>query len=215
MTPSLFALMGTLVSAGGGFVPKKNLRRYIIFGGVVISAIAVYWDSQVQLHFEQELRAELTGGDSFGYVNTMTASGGDQDLQMLFIHNQGNFPLYDVSLDIFDKDEFERLTKEDKALSSVEARFRASAQKTIGTIPKGLMVYIGNLPIPQNKDKKSFVIYISARNGYFTEEFTLQRVQGKWLQAIRVTQERVGKTMILHEYKDTGFPVDQLGNPSW
>lgn len=214
INPFLVAFAGTLLAAGGVFIPKRRLKRYIVFIGVVVSAIATLLGSEKRADFERELRALMTGGDSFCYVETMPDSDGSPDQLRLFAQHQGKYPLYDVSLDIFDKDEFQRLTKE-KNVVSMEARFLASKQKDIGTISPKMMVYVGKLQMPPQLDRKAFIVNINARNGYFTQKHTLARVHERWLEAIRVTQEQHGKTSVLYEHTDDGFPVDQLGKPIW
>jgi hypothetical protein len=165
----------------------------------------------------------VTGGDSFLYL-TFTTQPNSNDA-MLFLSHQGKYPVYDVSIQMSDQDEFDQrlqalglkdntgsITRDQMIeLSKSKATFNYAAVR-----PNTGLIVIETWQLPSDKDLVRYRFAIFTRNGIFSESLNLQRVNGSWVQALRVLRSMgSGKAGVLvYERVDPEFPRDR-GKIQW
>ena len=208
--PMLLILLGTILSATGAFLAtyKQNQEKA---------------QSAVQrAQFESELRgksdeiAELnrqisqsvTGGNSFCYVRL---SLGPTSSPIVTVIHQGEFPLYDVSIRMWDPND----SQECSCDVSLEEFTKKDLNFNLGNLSPNQVRILGRVTLPE-ADEKEFALSIGARNGFVLELIKLRRIEGQWKAAYRVTKnEGEGETKILYEQAETGFPLDEQGKVQW
>jgi hypothetical protein len=139
-----------------------------------------------------------TGGDSFCYM----AFNGDSDVPV-FVH-QGKYPLYGVVARIVDPNDPQQVVN-------------PLLQIIIGPqdISAGLAWIDWQQHIPfRNQSKQDFNVFFSAKNGVWTEQFRLRRINGKSERAILV-EGRPGMNIPFARHKlfeqiSPGFPQSEL-----
>lgn len=198
----------------------------IVFIGALLVAIGTLLGFYQQNQFEHVLRVKseelaeaynkiipsITGGDGFCYVRAFKIEGRPAEKRWVVVTNPGNYPLYDVHLDILPLKKYQELKK---ALPGVDARIQAALQVDVGNLPAQTSKSLGDLQLPLEGDGGQIIINITARNGLVTEEWGMRHIGGKWVQAIRVTRKEADSKKMLYEDIPEQFPRDQVGNPQW
>ena len=156
---------------------------------------------------------EITGGDSFCYVEVRYVGG---DLLQAFLLGKGRNPVSGISIRISDLDIAEEAFK----LAQPEALRKAdrSFSFPLPTRCTGLIPLNYRIKITADMIYKRFNIFIFARNGAFDGLFRLRRGDdGGWRAANRVLGSFYDKRSgIVLEEIDRGFPVDVLrSDPDW
>lgn len=111
----------------------------------------------------------ITGGDSFPYLNIV---GG----RMLLI-NEGNDPLYDVSIRLWSPTDF-RGVKTTIEFAAIERR--RSRHFLVASHPPHSMRDLGAIRLPRKASEKPFAVTLIARNGSFSEQLKMHRVENRW-----------------------------------
>ncbi len=200
-----------------GFI---NAPAALIFIGVIISAIGALWASSEQTKSERELRrkseeiaklnreivASVTGGDSFCYLIELL---GDPNRPFRCVNHQGQYPLYDVTIRISDLDKLEAL-KGDLTLEKIA---QTETYLKVGNLGPGQGRFMGMWELADT-DQKRYNIFISARNGFFTQLLRFRRVKGRWVRATKVYRESEEEKVLLEKIQPE-FPRDESGQVQW
>lgn len=164
----------------------------------------------------RSIAASITGGDSYCYM--LFTIVGPNSAQLAVIH-QGNYPLYDVSFRIVDLDIFERVLKANPVLT-FDSTKSAEVVVPIGNLSPGQARALPHV-ISFDTDKPRYNIFISARNGMFTQLLRLRKVSGQWRFALQVTKSNYSEKSpnalpsIIKEQIQEGFPRMQNGQVDW
>lgn len=185
-----------------------------------------------RVKFEQELRskteeiselnktiaATVTGGDSYCYFspNRPNPKTNIVDLQLL---NEGKYPLYDVQAKINDLEKSDAILKEGIEKnelplgSETERNAKFSPATTViqvGNITPSTQLSYGGLVLPAT-GKQSYIINITARNGYIVQRLSYRQVNGIWKIASQVSF----KGNIVKEQIEADYPRDSEGKVIW
>src|SRR5712692_412030 len=114
----------------------------------------------------------VTGGESFPYVNIVFG-------RVLLI-NEGRDPLYDVSLRMWDPNDYKNVTTSAK----FEALEPHALHFTVASMPPNSAMEVARIQLPMAPTKK-FAATIIARNGSFKEQLVMRQVGGAWRTAYR------------------------------
>lgn len=169
----------------------------------------------------RSIAASVIGGDSFCYATLIMSENGGR---WIVVH-QGKYPLYEVQLRIVDldkADEIEEQSKREGVPITFEMLKLSDTVLTLGNMSPQLSQIPGLfLRFPPNKQRLRFNIFITARNGRFTELLRLRNVNGKWTEAMRVMKENHSDATpnasptVLLEKIDPDFPRSQDGQVDW
>jgi hypothetical protein len=175
-----------------------------------------------QLEFAEEMRkkneeiadlnrrtaATMTGGDSFCYLSLLGQKPGQPFL--LLFSQQGEYPLYDVSVRVTNLEELEA-----KGLDYFTPENLAKDTMDIGSLAVGSAKQFGTMPMPAG-DSIRLNIFFAARNGFFNQLLRAKKVGNEWIHATRVERnDEKGKTHILLERVPANFPRENDGSIKW
>jgi hypothetical protein len=230
--------LGAAVSAYGAVWVFLEENQYVggaavvILVGALISAGGALWSYGEwsygeRTKFEHELReksneiAELnrriassvTGGDSFCYLSI--GSINDQtNVSMLTVVHQGEYPLYDVSLDITDLQKFRQVTATGPLTFDQMSSYRTTLQ--VGNVipNSGMTLRPWQLP---NSDEQDYNVRIWARNGVASQKIRLRRINGGWKSATQVRKLSADQTdsQLVREQVGPDFPLNDRGEVEW
>lgn len=156
--------------------------------------------------------AHVTGGDSFAYFSIGSVNPQNCEGMLTAVH-MGEHPIYDVNARIVDLNKFEE----------VKANFSLASMQYTDTV-----VSVGNM-IPSHAqmvsrwklhgtDAQSYNVFITARNGGFTQLLRLKKVGGEWLTATKVVDSRdmqASAERVLFEQIHDSFPRNEEGLVEW
>lgn len=148
----------------------------------------------------------VMGGDSFPEL-FMSNIDNTNDSAIVGIGHHGRHPLYDIHARIVNLNEFNLLT----------------GWKFVSGLHEDRIVEV-NLLLPDSasiigkwslsaQQKQGYNIFFTARNGSFTQEYRLAKVEGEWKSATRI--RRSGAEKLLYEQTDPTFPRSELGDVDW
>jgi hypothetical protein len=206
-----------------------HLSSVLVFVGALIAAIGVYMETSENWRLSGEIAkksdeiAELnkkivshvTGGGSFCYV-VMRYDNGDPDHLYLSLLHKGEFPIFDVIVQLTDVDHRKQMFQEQPG-HDVEASMKAMHTIPIGTVPPGEVEKIFWKVDVAGRDSRRFTILLQARNGYVDQRLALRKVGNEWKSAIRAipkmyaTDETTDKVEII----DKAFPRTASGDVAW
>jgi hypothetical protein len=234
-----FVIAITLVAAGMALMDRKLTATEKVIYFFVLGALALLEfrslkisddrskDAQKKLNesFESLLAdakdtiANMTGGDSFAYVELDAAA------RPIFpkLRAEGRYMLKQVQLRIVDTDNDRKLRHYSGDLSVSE--WLAAAFKTIVEFPQ----VSPNSPIMLNDSvgidtnpatDKSYTFVIGATNGTWQEDLRLRKINGRWEHAIRVLEIEDKKPESAWQERkfdvSPGFPRLGVGGaPDW
>ncbi len=210
---------GAVVGVIGGVL---ELPTIVIVSGGLIAAGGALWSTIEREQFEHELRlksdeiadlnrkiaASVTGGDSFCFL-TLGTWDNVPDRALLMVNHQGEYPLYDVAIRMVDVQRYQR----EVAAGQVGLSRQSETSFSIGNLSPNSSQVLGNWPLPST-DEQGYNVFFNARNGFFTQEIRMRRVNGLWKQAMRVTKTETGNPL-LYEQIDPEFPRDEQGQVKW
>lgn len=165
------------------------------------------------------IAASITGGDSFCYVLfTMTGSTGAR----VTIFHQGTFPLYDVNIRIVDLEIFQNLLNAGQQLTP-ETYMKADTVLNVGNLSPGLATTLMSQPIINLGDRlqAKYNIFITARNGSFTELLRMRKINGRWQEAMKIERKNFSGEnpralpTLLKEKIDPDYPRGANGQIEW
>lgn len=151
----------------------------------------------------EKTRSAVTGGDSYCFLTILRT--GDGTGHLLFAH-QGENPLYDVTARMIDLDRFE----ETKGSRRIENLAYTETVVSLGTLVPDHGAMHGALNL-DGFPQRGYNIFFSARNGAFHESLRLRKVDGVWLQALKVI--RGNRTIF--EQIDDHYPRNETGGIDW
>ena len=166
------------------------------------------WTAIQAAQSERELRAAVTGGDSWCYL-VLSAPVNGEDSAFLIVVHQGDQPLYDVSARIVDVDKFDLI----KGNLSWDRFAETQINLRPGNLSPNQAAMLGTWGIPE--EGVHWNIFFAARNGFFEQQLRLLRIEGRWLSAIRVTRGHDEAEVTLLEKVDPKFPRDSKGQVEW
>lgn len=150
--------------------------------------------------------AAMTGGTSYCIADFHNMAIGSTK-GLLSITHRGNYPLYDVQIKIVDIDELQRLVAEDSKIGLTSA----TQIFNLGTVGGGLdhMRWV-NLQLGE-ASPRSYNIFFSARNGSWTQQLRIVKLEDRWVTASRVHPP--GQEPFDFAYDD--FPRNPDGTLVW
>ena len=145
--------------------------------------------------------SQMTGGDSFCYVNVAESYTG---VKNLVVNHQGNYPLYDLTIRVVDLDRFDEHSGNPEYSHTYEQVF------SIGILLPKQFNSLGNVSLSAQEESKRFNIFFSARNGMFHELLRYKKINNEWAAAIKVDRE---KTLL--EAVADNYPKSTTGEVDW
>lgn len=150
--------------------------------------------------------AAMTGGTSY-CVADFHNMGIDSDQGLLSITHHGEDPLYDVQVTIADLDELQKLVAENSPIGLTSA----SQTFKLGTVAKGIS-HTRWVDLRLGKHSpRSYNIFFGARNGSWTQQLRIAKLEDRWVTASRVHPP--GLEPIDTGYDD--FPRNPDGTFAW
>jgi hypothetical protein len=166
----------------------------------------------------------VTGGESFIYL-AFTVELNSNNASLSLMH-QGKYPVFDVSIELWDADEFDErlrsmglknysgpLTQE-----QIIAVTQRKATFSFPTVRPNMAMGVTNKwQLPSDKNHVRYNIVIFARNGILSQKLNLQRVNGSWIQASQVFRSGGSKKkpVLLLEWIHPDFPRNKNGEVVW
>lgn len=163
--------------------------------------------SEMNVALSRETIGNVTGGDSFGYLQFIVDGDVAQPVAMV----QGRFPLYNVDIRIFNatgagSNKVGNLTASD--FEKWNLRFPS----TFNLHPEGVSMFLGkSLQLGQYGSEQRHSVFLIALNGGWSQSVIWRRIQGEWKYAYRVTHSR--KPGTLKERIPDGFGPVEWNNP--
>jgi hypothetical protein len=205
--PATLVLVGAILSAIGAFWAASKQQRLVTQA------------AQERARFEQELRAKsdeiaslnrqivatVTGGDGFCYLDVIQEGSNF----VLLLLNDGNYPLYDISVRVVDVETLNRLGK---LLPASVAMSRSQIVFAAGNLGPKQVNLIGRLP-PDWAKVLDLNIFIGARNGFVSELLRRRLIDGEWQRAIKVTRDM--DNQVVYEKVHPKYPRDPSGQVEW
>jgi hypothetical protein len=191
---------------------RKEAKDNFSTIGAGISASVTQSQSQFQntLSGLEENIKMITGGDSFAYLMT---SGVDATGANLVLLSQGRYPLYDISVRVFDVKamyagrNFQQCTIFEKG--GMEMGRNLSAKEG-----EGLAQQLGYVRFTIPGDRQDMNVLFSARNGLWEQVWRWRNVKGNWYWATTVKgnfdPKRSPNGTILLRKVMKGFPEEDL-----
>jgi hypothetical protein len=159
-------------------------------------------------NLNNRINATVTGGDSFCYI-TIEMVDNSNNVRMWAI-SHGQYPVYDAAVRIVDLEKFGEMMKKDQ--HSLDDIIKNEIHIAVGNMPPASAMSVGKGNLGVGNEKK-YNVFISARNGFFTELIRLKRVDGKWKEAIKVKDKN--NDVVLYEKIDEQFPGLVDGKIDW
>jgi len=221
-------LLTELVGSGNGASGKwwARHKKWFVVTGVLITAISGYLikssddrnlNSIVKTITEKEDRiSELTdlalstttGGKNFCYMTIDELVPKSTDYAIT-VYNDGDYPLYNVQMKIFDLTLFPELKAKDfSELVHLFPRPRGKWIIDLGEISPHSVFSPKPIQIVGNSELIYYVNF-SARNGVVYEKFRMKKVNSKWLKAIQVFRLNKGKYEKIFESIDKDYPLSK------
>jgi hypothetical protein len=210
------ALLGAIVTLW----PPDNFRvkLVIVFVFLVLGIVAVWLQQQKENQDQRAAesdRAELLNwqrGDPkhppyVGYAIAVDPASNVTTLQFL-VQNPSDFPAYDIGIRLWDVDSLPK-----NPISIEDVVSRSIANVTLPALTPHIGQLIGRVDIPANVNAKKFGVQYSTRAGAFGETLRAQRVEGKWVFAIRVT--RAESDEVVFRQVDPKYPLNAKGDVDW
>jgi amino acid transporter len=204
----LVVFIGVIVTAIAEILRSKSKRKeatYLLVVGILISGIGAVLSMVQSETFERKVQGNITGGDSYCYVETHF----DMHFYDFSLIHVGEFPLYDVNVEIHDMSKRSELMKArriptkgtftrdelnelHKHRDLVGESFELLEQDVIfrhnwPSFPPGsITMPILRVKLPIEKQAQQYLVKIYARNGTITQPIRFLKVKGKWEMSTRV-----------------------------
>jgi len=207
---------------------KENLSSNLLIAGIIIGGIGGFMAAIQSNKFEDLVRGQLTGGDSFCYIQTHFDSYGMVNFSL---QQEGEYPLYDVNViirDITKRNELvEKLGIHDREFTDEEWKKLQKERDLVGEFlaiqnqskiysaqwptlpPKAIVPAMLRIKLPIDKDEQKYLAKMYARNGTFTQPIIFRKVDGKWEMSMRVQKFVNAKTGVI-ELKNDLHPAVPL-----
>ena len=186
----------------------------LIFIGAILAAVGAVWASIDQNKYNSKLNekneeiAELsrsivdsvTGGKTICYFTPLSNNPSD-----VAVSSKGGYPLYDLTARIVDLEEFDKKPNDKQNYENVI--------DLKGLSPKAAMP-LGSI-LKLYGETRRWNIFFSARNGFFTQQLRMKKINGKWVKAIRVTRSAEKDVGVAYEKVDDQYPCNSSGQVEW
>ncbi len=198
-----------------------QIGHVLVIGGAIssgVGAVLLWFQSNAALMKAKEeiiekdeyILSHVTGGNSFCYVDIGSISG-DGNSGTWVVNNGGDYPVYDVQIDIVDLATISQITTG----STLQQVMSMRDIIQMGNIhPHTARMLIDPLDLSNQKELR-FNIFIVARNGFTVQHLRMIRVENKWLHATRVLKRKGDVDVTLFTEIDDNYPRDENGNVSW
>ncbi|MFM4922410.1 hypothetical protein [Aeromonas dhakensis] len=153
----------------------------------------------------EEMIGHISDGNSFPWLQIGMTYGSNQGVLMA-IH-QGDHPLYDVIARIVDLQKLEQV-KNNISLATLE---HIETNVNIGNMIPSHASMVQKWEI-ESEPEQSYNIFLTARNGSFTQLLRLKKVNGAWVCATKIMNKN---NEILHEQIDDNYPKEADGSVTW
>ena len=203
MEPGNLILIGAILVAIGG----------------VLAGIGGWCQQKEQITFEKATNSQLentinsiTGGDSYCYIQLQVGGGEGGWISNPFLVCEGDHSMYDVSFRLYDPDDFNDV---EPGLSMEEFFKKDIFSAEAGNLGVGRakpFLLTRRLDLT-GVDRKILRADISARNGFFSEELLLKKVDDRWLRAMRLY--RGNSSDLIREWAEPDFPKDTNDKIVW
>jgi hypothetical protein len=183
--PTLLIFACTVVGAWASFPFKRGLaapakrRAHAAFWCAVVAGACTMWLAVQQAAFEKRLEGSVIGGDSFCYMFIARNKPLTEGPMFGFAH-VGQFPLYDIHVQVIDRD---AMLDRPPTLGAIKKW--ANNFDLPNLAPGQTHVPLAGWPLPDRAEVR-YSILIGARNGYVNQDLLLRRVEGIWESATRV-----------------------------
>lgn len=152
-----------------------------------------------------DLIGHVSGGNSFpslmfGMMDEKTGNCS------LMVNHKGDHPLYDVTARIVDLNKF-ALIKGELTINNFR---QADTTIEVGNLIPGHVAMVRPWKI-EGLDKQNYNVFFTARNGRFTQELRMVKIDGNWVTATKVTN---GNEEVVLEEIPERFPRDD-GKVVW
>jgi hypothetical protein len=149
---------------------------------------------------------QLTGGDSYSYIQFGFPVGSDNQI-LVWLANDGDYPLYDVQIRMVDLYKFHNLQWE--VPMPVEEIKKAETLTTFGVIGPHTIAELGSIKTPAELDAYGFNIWIHTRYKEFVQEARFKRFGGRWRLAHRLFEQTdQGKKLIFEKISNEFLNTD-------
>jgi hypothetical protein len=202
----IVALLGSLLAAVGAALAAGNQTR----------------SARARADFEREMRikaeenlartneaiATITGGDS--YCQTGLSLPNAWNRIGMMVRNQGRYPCWSVSVRIEDRTArnawMEREISAGRFPDITSGPDQFTRTLALGNIGPNSMVMLDELQLPAGVDRQDYTVTTSALNGSIETSYDYRLVSGKWLRRIRSVRISAGKSTVIADETDGGFP---------
>ena len=176
----------------------NNWPMVVIFVGGILTLAGGFWSNYQQGVSDKTITNSIMGGDSFCYLYFGVEDG------FLTLLSNGKYPMYDVKIRVVDLDKFE-----------TKNIFESGTSFDIGNIPSGVAMMVSAWGLPKDKEKIRYNVFISARNGFFSQEVRLAKVNGKWKEALRVLKDNNKNLQPMYQDIPDDYPRNKEGKIDW
>jgi hypothetical protein len=158
-------------------------------------------------HRLDEITKQLTGGDSYCYIQFAFPVSSD-NLIMVWLKNEGDYPLYDTQVRMVDLHKFHNL--EWSVPMPEEEVKKAETLFSFGTIGPHNIAELARIETPAELDAYGVNIWIHTRYKEYVQEARFRRFEGRWRLAHRLFEQTDQGQLLLFEE----IPKEFLGTSS-
>jgi hypothetical protein len=191
--PVLLSFIGALVAAVGVLLSALQQSSY---------QKALDEKNEKIISLQEAAFGQITGGDSFPYGQLLS------DFNMLVLLPNGQYPIYDLSVEWVDASDFQL----PNSLQDVLAQRHRMIVGNLYPHLSAAFPFPDNM-MPADGAHKRINLFYTARNGYWVQEVLLFAVNSRVLAATRVKKGVVGQ--VIFEKVDEGFPLEALDDAQW
>lgn len=207
--PAVLACFGAFLSAGGAIwasyeqnkAQKTAESQTVEIKQLNTRILALSEENKI---LAKEGISSVTGGDGFAYVDIL--KGFFPNAFSPAVATESPHPQYDLSIRFFDEHK------------NHDVQIAQPLILNIATLPPGQSV-INRIPafdLEGKTDYAKFNLFISARNGSFTEELRLRKVGGEWYSAFRIFKDNTdGSRTLRLERAMPQYPRAPDGSLAW
>ena len=235
--PAVIVFIGAVISVLGGLVGgygvlrtarqqtqeqielrKKSDEIAALNREIALSQAELRKKSDEVAELNRMIAATVTGGDNFGAVHPLTVldEKKEEEVCLLYFENLGEYPLYDVHIEMFNRDDFNNKARSDGRTMIEDFRNRSNFD--LGNIPVHGGKSFGNPFKLKLGGKMNLRLSIGARNGLFGQNLKIVNIGGTISSAQKVNtiaQGEGAKSKVLLEKAGERFPRDPDGKIQW
>jgi hypothetical protein len=163
-------------------------------------------------HRLDEITKQLTGGDSYCYIQFAFPVSSD-NLIMVWLKNEGDYPLYDTQVRMVDLHKFHNL--EWSVPMPEEEVKKAEALFSFGTIGPHNIAELARIETPAELDAYGVNIWIHTRYKEYVQEARFRRFEGRWRLAHRLFEQTDQGQLLIFEEISKEFPSTSSAEEIW